>query len=86
VISIPQTETWEAIRSEFEEQDMLIFSLEAKETKNRVTLHGEIGSEKEKAALETLVTASFPDKPVYNKMIVTGVFQSASQSHFDNLI
>jgi osmotically-inducible protein OsmY len=86
MISIPQTPTWEAIRTEFEQQDMLIFSLDVEETNNRITLRGDIGSEAEKAALETMVRASFADKPVFNKMIVTGVFQSASQSYFDDLI
>ncbi len=85
-IDLPTSPTWDDIRKEIERLGMLIFNLEAVETNNRITLCGNIGSEAEKAALEELVRTRFKPKPVFNRLIVTGVFKSASQSHFDNLI
>jgi hypothetical protein len=79
----PKTETWGKVRQELIERDILIFELQAFETKNRITLTGDIGSVKENDALQEIVRRHFPHLKLFNKTIVTAPFHTPSQSHFD---
>ena len=79
----PKTETWGNVGQELIERDILIFELQAFETKNRITLTGDIGSIKENEVLEEVVKRYFPHVKVFNKTIVTAPFRTPNQSHFD---
>ncbi|TLX16111.1 hypothetical protein [Rhizobium sp. MHM7A] len=79
----PKTETWQKIGQELVERDILIFELQAFESKNRITLTGAIGSIRENEALDEVVKRHFPHLKLFNKTIVTAPFRSANHSHFD---
>lgn len=79
----PRTEIWQKVGQELVERDILIFKLQADETRNRITLTGNIGSVKENEVLLEVVQRHFSHLKVFNKTLVTAPFRTPNHSHFD---